>query len=210
MRTSSHINRKPAANIHHAVRIADHLGIPLNRWVTINFSLTESAGRDASFQFARLRKDYFGKWVTRPAVGSAFSPVPPTFVWAFEHGGGHLAVHWLVHVPPGRFTEFGLRLSSWVEVVAGKAVSPRTINVKPATTPRGACKYMLKGIDPAYASFYGIDHSPQGRVDGRRSGMSRNLGPAVKRRLQELGEYRVARWARPFPGPRSVSAGLAQ
>jgi hypothetical protein len=203
-RLTSHINRKPASNVHHAARIADHIGLSLNRLVTLNFELTECVGDDASRRFARLRTNYFGKWATRPPRGSHAPGTPPTFVWSLERGGGHLAAHWLVHVPPGRFREFEARLPSWLIAVAGELLSPRAIHVRPAPTPRSASKYLLKGIDPAYAAFYGINHVPQGIVAGRRSGMSRNLGPTVKRRLRENGEYRVARWSRPFPNGRPI------
>lgn len=178
--------------------------------VTINFDLTASGGAEASARFAKLRINHFGKWVRRPRRGCSAASTPPTFVWAFERGGGPLAVHWLVHIPKARFAEFERRLHAWVVSVAGDLQSPRAIHVQPAATPRSASKYLLKGIDPAYAAFYGINHEPQGIIEGKRSGMSRNIGPAVKKRLRAGGEYRVARWSRPFPQtPRSSPVARA-
>jgi len=209
LRTSAHINRRPASNIHHAVRIAEYIGLPLNRFVTVNFELTGCGGTGASARFAKLRNNYFGKWARRPQAQHRAIAVPPTYVWVIERGGGQLAAHWLLHVPPNRFDAFEACLPAWIAAVAGEVLAPNAIHVRPAPTPRAASKYMLKGIDPAYAAFYGVRHEPQGIVRGRRSGMSRNLGPSVKRRLRERGEYRVARWPRSFPNRPAAPAPAA-
>lgn len=37
-RVTHHINRHPAVNIHHATRYSERIGLPLNLFVTINFT----------------------------------------------------------------------------------------------------------------------------------------------------------------------------
>jgi hypothetical protein len=42
----------------------------------------------------------------------------------------------------------------------------------------GAVEYLLKGSDPSFCKKAGINHSPQGRIRGKRTGRSQNLRPA--------------------------------
>jgi len=184
-RVSHYINRKPASNLLHAINLAATLGRPLNQFVTLNFGHTSCPEALASRQFERLRDNHFGPWLRRGGQGPGG---PPTFVWVIENGGGCLAIHWLVHIPPGRLADFKKRLPKWLTTVAGAVRCASAVHVRHAPTPAGAGKYMVKGIDPAYAAFYRIRSVPQGAVTGKRSGFSRCLGPTVRRRLQDGGQ----------------------
>jgi hypothetical protein len=186
-RKSHYINRKPAANLLHAVNLAERLGRPLNQLATINFTHTECPPEEVSERFEKLRDNYFTPWLRRcgkglPAAG------PPTFIWVIENANGHLNVHWLVHLPMGRLRDFEARLPLWLEKVAGSIGSDAAIDIKRARTPKGAVKYMVKGIDPIYAPLYRIEASEQGVVFGNRSNFSRCLGPSVRKRLQADGK----------------------
>src|SRR6185437_11525874 len=97
----------------------DQIGLPLNRFVTINLDLTASGAKDASASFAKLRNNHFGKWIRRPHNERRAVAVAPTYVWVLERGGGQIAVHWLVHVPSARFAEFSECLPRWTTAVAG-------------------------------------------------------------------------------------------
>ncbi|WP_156648450.1 hypothetical protein [Methylobacterium sp. Leaf108] len=203
-RITRHIRRKPASNLHHAIRVADALKLPLNTFVTINISMTDCPVEQASFALARLRNNYFSHWARRPTkaiVASGSEAFNPAFVWVLEAAGGVTAAHWLLHVPEGRREDFETRLVMWVEKAIGKIESERTIEVKDAPRPKGLGKYMLKGMEEAYAHFYGIDFKDQGVVLGRRSGYSLNLGPSAKQRLRNEGAYPEARMWKPFPRP---------
>jgi hypothetical protein len=109
---------------------------------------------------------------------------------------GPVAAHWLVHVPLRRLSVFRGRLPIWVEKAAGPITAPNTIDVRPAPTPLGCRKYMLKGIDPAYAPLYKIDHIPQGSIQGKRFGFSLSIGPS-----QCLKHGTKKPWRRPKGGP---------
>lgn len=166
-----------------AANLARALGRPLNQLVTLSFANTSCPPELVSRQFERLRDNHFGPWLRRHGAGP---PGPPTFVWSVENNGG-CAVHWLVHIPRGRVTDFKARLHTWLAVVAGEVHCKSAIHVRHAQTPGGAARYMVKGLDPAWAPLYGIRHVPQGTVHGKRSGFSRSLGPSVRRRMQEAG-----------------------
>ncbi len=203
-RVSHFIRRKTAANIHHAIRIADALGSPLNTFVTVNFSMTACEVEKVSEAFARLRNSRFSHWARRPSRRSGAAPFKPAFIWVIEAGGGVTAAHWLVSIPPERRADFEKKLAKWIDAVAGGSFRS-TINIKDAPNPRGVGRYILKGMDPAWAAMFGIRFKDQGKVYGRRCGYSLNLGPTVKRKLREDGQYRQAsRWKRLPPLPASV------
>lgn len=196
-RISQHISRKPASNMVHAVRVAQAIGQPLNQLVTFNFAHTTCPEHLVSRQFERLRDNHFVPWLRRKGKGR---PKPPAFIWSVENSNGCLNVHWLVHIPKGRVRAFRSQLPKWLAAVAGEVSCTSAIHVRHAPRPQGAAKYMAKGIDPLYAPFFRIRHVPQGRVHGKRAGISRCLGPSVRRRLQEGGQMRHApRRFRPFP-----------
>jgi hypothetical protein len=180
-RTSTHIRRKPASNLHHAIRVAASLGLPLNLFVTLNFSEAGCQPENVSLKFSTLRERYFCRWLRDCRRGKP--RIPPTFVWVLEAKGGCLAAHWLIHIPAVLQSKFTSLLPRWLATIANLASDPSvTIHVRSAPTPKGAGRYMLKGMEPTMAVAYGVRHEPQGIVQGKRSGFSRNLGPAARRR----------------------------
>jgi len=71
--------------------------------------------------------------------------------------------------------------------------------MRDAYAPIGAGRYMMKGINPAYAACFGIRHEPQGIVYGKRSGTSTNLGATAKKKLRGTGKYPPAKRWKPVP-----------
>jgi hypothetical protein len=201
-RVSQHINRKPASNIYHAIRIAEAIGASLNTYVTINFTETDCAPETASFRWQRLRRHFFAPWARRPPRRLKRRADKCAYVWTLENSGA-LALHWLVHIPPDRLTEFKSCLPAWLANVGARPLHTSTIDIndKPYSM-RGLGRYILKGINPVYAPTLGIEHRPQGLVHGQRSGFSRSLGPSVKAALREVGRYprrRYCVWPSPSP-----------
>ena len=191
VRQSLHINRKPASNLHHAVRIAEVIERPLNLFVSINFGFTICSPEETPPAFQLLRRK-FGKWITRGTISRA----PATCVWVLERPKGrkHLDSHWLVHVPSSRQRDFVRRLPNWVASVTGGIIDPSiAIKVEAVTSVRGVARYLLKGEHPGLANHFDIDHEPQDVIDGRRSGFTKNIGPAQKRLLRAAGKYPSSR-----------------
>ncbi|OWK25020.1 hypothetical protein AJ87_14755 [Rhizobium yanglingense] len=146
-----------------------------------------------SDRFERLRDNHFGPWLRRCAPEGR-KEAPPTFVWSIENSGGCLHAHWLVYVPAGRIEDFKRRLPVWLEKVTGEVTDmDAALHVVKAHTPKGAIKYLMKGLDPFYASAYGINASDQGEVIGNRSNFSRSLGPSIKKALQAEGRMKPTR-----------------
>ncbi len=179
-RLTHHINRRPAVNIHHATRMSLRVGLPLNKMVTINLGLAGFEPNEAGHAFRKLLTQRFAPWLRRAAPN--IRNVPPTYVWTMEAAGGQLAVHWLVHVPTGLQRAFRRKVAEWLHSLVGVTPSASAVDVRPIYNLIGARRYILKGIDPAWASHLKINQVDQGRVVGKRSGFSKNLGPAARTR----------------------------
>lgn len=194
-RSTLHIKRRAASSLHHAPALAEAISRPLTRFITINFSDIGMHPNDAILAFRKIRDVKYGHWIRRPARNSGHEKSTPTFAWVLENAGDVFTAHWLVHIPPARLSDFTIRLPIWLSAVAGCPVelAASALDQRGAYNPRGARKYMLKGIDPVYAAFYGITPKAQGLVDGKRAGVSQNLGPTAKRAMREKGLYRRAR-----------------
>jgi hypothetical protein len=187
---SLYINRKPASNFHHAIRVAETINLPLTLFVSLNFGYTDCRPEDTPKAFQSMRRK-FGRWITRAAC-SGQKPAPATYVWVIErpHHREHLDSHWLLHVPANKRADFKRKLPQWLASVTGGIIDSRAaIHVRTAPTPRSLERYMLKSMQPAWAEYFDIRHDPQGIIDGRRSGFTKNIGPTQKRRLVAVGKY---------------------
>jgi hypothetical protein len=175
-RRTTYINRKPASNLWHAFTAAERIGLPFNTFVTLN--LTALPPDDVSQTFRRLLERHFAPWYRR---GTHSGPSTYAYAWVIEAAGGQRAVHWALHVPPARSTDFREQLTRWLQRLAGAENEDGSIHIQPITT-WGVRLYMLKGAQPWYAAFCQIKHVPQGIVIGKRSGFSRSVGPEARRR----------------------------
>jgi len=123
-RQSSHLNHRPTSNIHHAIRIAEALRLPLSQFITINFAKTACAPKHASARFCDMRSSRVAKWLSRPRRSEARRPDNGHFG---DRSGRRLhAVHWLLHVPPERLAVFR-RLVKWVAMCVGAIECPSAI-----------------------------------------------------------------------------------
>lgn len=180
LRRSQHINRYPAVNIHHARRYAAKLGVPLNLMVTVNFGMAGIDGEVVSPTLQRLLAQRLAPWLRRAAVND--NGIKPTYVWTLEAPHGHVSGHLLIHLPPKLARDFHKRLKAWLEGLAGNALPNRAIYIRPIKNVVGATRYILKGINAVWGPHLAVDPVAQGEITGKRSGFSRNLGPAARTR----------------------------
>jgi hypothetical protein len=179
-RRSSHINRRPAVNIHHARRQAERSAVPFNWMVTINFGMSGVPPAGASRVLQKLLAQRFAPWLRRTAVND--NKLKPTYVWSLEAPHGTVSAHILMHLPPKVARAFQARLSAWLEGLAGTSVPPHAVDIRPIYNRIGVTRYILKGIKPAWAAHLAIEPVDQGEIIGKRSGFSRNLGPTARGR----------------------------
>lgn len=221
IKTTSAIGLSPARALHHACRYALPQGgkqsrngcpasnvsapVALNLMVTIQWNLTES-GKD---NFAELRNQRFCRWLRTRSKQLGLS-VAPYYVYAREKNH----VHWLVHVPEQLVDEFKRLVPRWVTSLEHKGKGPRkraenhepaptgTVLVERVRNSVAARKYLLKGVDPKNAFRFGLKVvEPQGTLSGRRTGVSRTLGPSARKRagykarkpVWQIGNGRIVR-----------------
>jgi hypothetical protein len=179
---SEYIRPRTSRNVHHGISFAQMRGLPLNRFVSINFSLTACPPENTDLAFRRVR-EFFQKWTTRPHKKARAHAAPPTFVYSIENQNGVLNAHWLVHVPIQRHVEFDAQLRRWLGKAAGTVYDDlKAVDIQPVTSARSAGKYLLKGMYPSMARNFDVRAEYCGWVTGRRVGHSQNIGPIERER----------------------------
>ncbi len=113
VRATHWINRKPAANLHHATRYAERINLPLNTFVTINLSKIDVEANQSSEAFQKIVGERFAPWLRRTAIKS--KSVPPTYFWSLEAANENNAVHWVVHIPSTIKAHFQAAVRRWVK-----------------------------------------------------------------------------------------------
>lgn len=200
-----------ARTLHHACRFALPIGgkqsrrgcpkanvnapVGLNLSVTIQWNMTKTKHDN----FAALRNQRFCRWLRTRCKQLGIS-VSPYYVYAREKNH----VHWLVHVPEMLIEEFTDLVPRWVTSLERKGTGARkraenhepapqgAVLVQPTGNSVAARKYLLKGIRPKDAFRFGIKKpKPQGRVFGRRTGVSRTLGKAARDRAGYRAQWPV-------------------
>ena len=184
-RPSLAIRGRPAINLHHATRFADVCNLTPNIFVTINFDLLGVQPRSASSLLRKLIAQRFAPWLRRTLKQSL------SYVWTIEAAGGLTAAHWLVSVPFQNITDFEQKLNGWLCELTAHEPEVGAIDVRPIKNLVGLRRYMLKGIDPAWASHLGVTAIPQGETFGKRLGFSRNLGPTARKKAGYKPRQRV-------------------
>lgn len=191
-----YVGPKAAQTNYYADMQAARLKLPINVRVTINFTLLGVEPEDATFVFRKMRSSRFAKWVSRPRKGCG-PAAPPTDYHGFENRRGdevyrqigpglphNVHAHWSMHIPTKRRRDFEAELHRWVNEIAGHGGWPvLALKVEDLTFGQAA-KYLNKGAKPPVARRYGANPEKireQGMVIGRRTGTSRNIGPARRR-----------------------------
>lgn len=162
-------------------------GTPFNRFISINLSLMD-VGASPQVYANRFLK-YAGDWL-RTQDERLF------FVFVVENPSGwKLNLHILVHIPDKLLPAFRKLERKWACRAARKKKLPakfyRTRRVGRITEISGkflahlerTVKYVLKGADRASCETLGIDHKPQGTVDGKRYGISHSLSWACRTKV---------------------------
>lgn len=213
-RSTTVISRASARNFHHASRFAlphgghqSRYGCPtanvnapvaLNLSVNIQWNLTQT-GID---NFAALRNQRFCRWL-RTRCKQLNIDVAPYYIYSREKNH----THWQVHVPAELIEEFIDLVPRWITSLESKGNGPRkraenhkpapegTVQIGPVRNSVALRKYMLKGINPRDAFRYGIKKPEcQGVVYGRRTGVSRTLGRAARKKAGYRAQWPV--WKR--------------
>lgn len=195
-RRSTFIGQKAAQSVYYAIgEQAERIGHPLTHHVTINFSLTDIDPTEAVAVFTAIRRDRFDKWARRPRKGAGRAFVP-AWAYVFENARDGIAfeeigpglehnvhVHWAVHLPAERVHDFGHLMFQWLDEHCERPCEANAIKITTIGTPKGLRRYVLTGTDQKWAKHFGARYEPQGLIVGKRSGVSVNLGPSIRRAM---------------------------
>jgi hypothetical protein len=191
-----YVGQKAAQTNYYADMQAARIGLPINLRMTLNFSLLGVSPDVATSVFRRMRSTRFTKWVTRPRQGCG-PAAAPTDYYGFENRRDNIAylkigpdlphnvhVHWSAHVPLRRQGDFEAVLRGWVaEITKTEDWPENALKIEQLTFGKPAT-YINKGALPATAERYGVAKDKireQGLIIGKRTGTSRNIGPARRR-----------------------------
>ena len=167
-----------------AAQYALAIGKPLTRHLTVRLErqgVSEAEAVKAIGRLITLLRDHVRKTVGGDIV----------YIWSREHGaiiGGH--VHILLHLPAGYIWQ-GKRVQRWIERISGRHYQTGTIKT---TRIGGTAKahesnpglylanlatvvgYVIKGTCPNAGAALELERiKAQGRVMGKRCGLSKNI-----------------------------------
>ena len=212
---TTEIGFKGTQTLYYAQQQAERIGLPLTTLITMNFSHTVIAPWDATLAFGRWRTNHFCKWARRPQKGRGRS-FEPTYAYWFENkrnpvvyeeiGEGlphNVHVQMYAHVPAERIFDLRGRSYEWLDYIAGDVSAPDAVKISWVKTDNGIMKYGRKGAGKAAAKRYGAAkiQSPQGKIIGRRTGTSVNIGPTARRETdKKFGIVRQMPDLRAFAG----------
>jgi hypothetical protein len=183
-RSTQLIAMSQAHNIHDAVQFAKSVGVPLVAHLTIHWSLTDIGDDPDGVLFAKAREG-LSKWLLRRGVNFAAA-------WARERqAGGQSDVehcHLLFHLPTrfrsgSKLLQVEAAIARLVRLHAGDLTHEKAVDVRVHDNPDG--KYLLKGGGPKVWKRFGLrkEHRRlQGRIRGKRCGVTENIGPAARAR----------------------------
>ena len=207
---TGHIGRRAAENALHGIRFAAEQGRPLNTQVTISFIELGIDDTEAGTIFQAFQ-GRVGRWwaYQRDDKGRDLGPLMGVHSHANPAGSRH--VDWLTHVPPEALPDFRAVLKNRLQKLTGRIDLGDALHIQTIDTPGSLAKYIFRGIDPAYAAYLHIEAANEGLVSGRRTGASRAISRAARRRAGWVRKKPKAQQAlkpnadlRPQPGQQRV------
>lgn len=165
---SQYISLKQARCWAERVRAAERSARPLNVYVVITWKYVP-VDRSPREAFGRLL-ERLRKWQMARYGEAAYA-----YVW--ENPGGLLHTNLLVHCPQAGRSSLRKMLTGWLSA-AGR-LETAALSFEPIYYLEGLIAYLMKGGDRAVQAEFDVplDHCrPQGRVVGKRLGVSQRLG----------------------------------
>lgn len=181
--TSNSLSVSQCRNITEAARFAVKVGVPLNRFITINWT---SAGVADGFGATARYLKRAGDWLSDRGI-------PRVYCWVREGiGGDH--VHILLHVPMALSRTFSRVQKRWLRALGAHNVRG-VLHTRPVARSYDApwtspsqyrlnldcvVRYILKGATEDGSRFTDHRRRPSGAVDGRRCAVSNYIGQRAR------------------------------
>jgi hypothetical protein len=192
---SEEVTPRQIKNLRAAAAFADEIGHPLTLFITVNWTRT-SLWDDPDSQALDKLMELNRKWLKRHAAVFAQIEVRenPCGEMPFPHA------HLMLHCPHPLISAFETQFRQAFKRLCGRRVEAKAIKIKKVgkgnptlKAALGLVDYMCKGVDPDKAEPFGIISTPQGRIYGKRVGISQDINWAARqryaaRKAQEMGE----------------------
>jgi REP element-mobilizing transposase RayT len=183
-----------------SIDYAKHDGRSLNYFVTINFDLRHT---DLTAQqiFSKINRAK-NRWLQSYYKKNGLDHKPPCAAWVFEMPQLNEHVHWLINLEPNLIEIFEKKLVRWLQRYQ-RFVGPRTIKIEDVNphTVKNIGNYMVKGVDPRFASFLHLQNRicHQGIVRGQRCRSSQSIGVTARKRAGFNASLQRNEWEEKFP-----------
>lgn len=177
--TTAKIGRRQAEGAFHAVRYANDNGRAFNLLITINFSDLGISPDEAGAFFRILRQRVTRWWTYERKKSRPFGAFDALAVHEHPEGGPR-HVHWFVRAPEGARLELEAIVCNRLQKLTRLDCLGDAIDFTDVTHPGGMAKYVLKGVDPAFADYFHMDAIDQGEIIGRRIFVSRSVGRSAR------------------------------
>ena len=188
-RATKYISMRQATEMMDAVAFAREIGIPLVAHLTIQWGLTMTGDDPNGKLFAKVRKG-LDKALGRRGIRFAG-------VWAREAPGGDVEhCHLLFHLPSAyrrgpKLHEIEITIRRLVDR-HGDIWGDRAVDLVIWPNPDG--KYLVKGGGKKVWERFRVrkkDRHLQGHIQGKRCGVTENIGLGARQRWEESHEKRV-------------------
>ncbi|MFN3727709.1 MAG: hypothetical protein ACK4SZ_15555 [Allosphingosinicella sp.] len=174
------IGRRVAENALHAIRYAGLTGRPINAHITISFIALGIHDDEAGAVFRKLQIS-LARWWRYQRWDKGRDIGPTVGIYAHANPAGSRHVHWLMHLPHDLSDDFIAAVNKRLCKLAGLDDIGDALHVQAVARPGGVAKYVLRGIDPAYAEYLHIRAANEGTVSCRRTGTTRSIGKAARK-----------------------------
>ena len=176
-RNPQNLKRSQVDNLFDADDYANQIGLPLNRFVTVAWLLTNSGNLCAPIWQRGLKR--LQQWVRDRGGKSAFVYVHenPTSSLGDEKPNTHILVHLPNHISK---TAFSRQVETAFEAFDGGVdIQPRTVG----DNPDRRLQYMTKGAHQSTCWAYGGKRQKggQGVIQIKRCGTSQNIGRSARK-----------------------------
>lgn len=191
-RISETINKDDFVRVIESVLYANRVGYVLNGFLTISWPKLDISDEEARPQFQKLC-ELSNKFLKHRGFPSIF-----VYVWEVGKKLG-LHTHVLFHCPERYREEYRVWLKGAIAQLAGlPKCPPYAVRVPIAddealTAQFKVLKYMMKGLSPSIrvrdqegrwvklADYMGLRPKPEGKIWGKRVGMSQRVGPNARK-----------------------------
>lgn len=184
MKTTAYIGKKGAQTLYYAAKVSKYIRLPLNYFITINFSEIDIPALQINIVFLKIKRQ-LTRWLL--SLFKHKEAIEPTFAWVFENcisGQGYdvideqhnIHVHLAIHIPEGYENDIVAKVKLLLEKMT--VINERTVHLAD-TIENPTLSYFFKGYHPDYIDIYGRGRGYiyQGIIPGdRRSGTTRNIG----------------------------------